>query len=300
MVASGAAPVATEASAAMETIRSCTARVSPGLSGLKDLGTACPGLEDALQTLGLDRQLYDGWRERLNRDSLQDAVKLAQTYRGSQPGSAPPIAALPGVLEALARDRTSVPPSWWDSFKAWLASWLKSHDADSLSWLDHLLEHFRRSITLLNALLYSLIGLVLLAAVWVVVSELKAAGLFGRRNNRAAATHDSAGSAAAGSAASEESEPSSLAGQLRRMLRLIVQQLLQTGRLQADRSLTHRELVSRSTFDDESQRAAFAAVAGAAESILYGAHDAGPEHLRQVLRQGEILLAQLPTPVRSR
>jgi hypothetical protein len=81
---------------------------------------------------------------------------------------------------------------------------------------------------------------------------------------------------------------------------LLVERLLQTGRLRAERSLTHRELVSRSTFDDESQRAAFAAVAGTAESILYGPRPAQADELRQVLRQGEVLLAQMPTSASSR
>ena len=71
---------------------------------------------------------------------------------------------------------------------------------------------------------------------------------------------------------------------------------MQTGRLETERSLTHRELVTRSTFDDESQRAVFAAVAGTAESILYGPQDAAQERLDTVMDEGRALLTQLSDP----
>ena len=71
---------------------------------------------------------------------------------------------------------------------------------------------------------------------------------------------------------------------------------MQTGRLGTERSLTHRELVARSAFDDESQRAVFATVSGAAESILYGPQGGAPERLNTVLDEGRALLTQLTDP----
>ena len=285
----GAAPV--------DIIRDCAAKAPAGVSGVKDLNSACPGLEDALRVLGLDEMLYDGWRERLNRDSLRDVAQLVDGYGGSTPAAPPDVSALTGVLKALAGEQTPHLESWWDAFKAWLGTWLRSHDSDSLSWLDHLLERLRQSMTVLNAILYSLIGLVLLAAAWVVVNELKAAGLIAGRNQPAPATP---GTKAAAGVALMDSEPMALADHLSVLLRLLVNRLMQTGRLVTERSLTHRELVLHSTFDSEAQRAVFAAVAGSAESILYGARSAAPEHLQSVLQQGQALLAELPNSSSAR
>lgn len=285
----GAAPV--------DIIRDCAAKAPAEISGVKDLNSACPGLEDALQALGLDRILYDGWRETLSRDALRDVAKLADDY-GSTPAASPDVSALAGILKALAREQTPHLKSWWDDFKAWLATWLRSHDADSLSWLDHWLERVRQSITVLNAILYSLIGLVLVAAAWVVVNELRAAGLIARRKQTAAATPGTKG--AVGVAMMVDSEPMALADRLSVLLRLLVNRLIQTGRLKTERSLTHRELVLHSTFDSESQRAVFASVAASAESVLYGTQGAAPEHLQSVLQQGQALLTDLPNSSSAR
>jgi hypothetical protein len=90
------------------------------------------------------------------------------------------------------------------------------------------------------------------------------------------------------------SEPIVLAERIAALLRLLVSRLMQTGRLKSERSLTHRELVTLSVFDSEAQRAVFAAVAGSAESILYGAHSVPAERLESVLGDGQVLLSQLP------
>jgi len=278
------------AAAPLDIVRDCAAKIPAQVSGVENLNAACPGLEDALQALGLDRMLYDGWRERLNRDSLRDVARLTEGYGGSMPAAPPEVSALKGVLESLAREQTPMPRSWWDAFRAWLDSWLKSRDLDSLSWLDRWLERIRESTTVLNAILYSLIGMVLIAAAWVVVNELKVAGLIGSERNKAGAAAPDTNTAGAGAGAAEPIAP---ADRLSGLLALLVKRLVQTGRLTGERSLTHRELVSRSAFDGESQRAVFAAVALAAESSLYGAQSGSPEHLDGVLQQGEALLARL-------
>ena len=277
----------------LDVLRDCAAHASAQISGVKDLEAACPGLEAAMQSLGLDRILYDGWRDRLNEDALRDVSKLAHVYGEPKPAVGPDVTALSGILKNLARDQAPAPKSWWDAFMAWLKSWLRSQDADSLSWLDRWLDRMRQSVTLLNAILYSLIGLVVIGAGWIVINELRAAGLLGRKRGRPAAM-PSGRSAAAGGPANLDSEPAALADRIGALLRRLVNRLVQSGRLKSERSLTHRELVVQSAFDSEAQRAVFAEVAGSAESILYGTRGVPPERLSSVLRDGEILLAQLP------
>ena len=278
--------------APLKVIRDCAAKVPAEVSGIKNLDAACPGLEDAILALKVDRMLYDGWRERLDRHSLNDVATLAEPYDESKPAGGPDAAALPGILKTMAREQAPVAKSWWEAFKAWLNTWFQSHGPDSLSWLDRWLEGLRQSAVLFNVVLYSLIALVVIAAGWLVFNELKAAGFLARGGGRPAPVN--APGAAPSDAAILNSEPMTLAERLAALLRLLVSRLMQTGRLKSERSLTHRELVTLSVFDSEAQRAVFAAVAGSAESILYGARSLPAERLDSVLRDGQLLLSQLP------
>jgi hypothetical protein len=278
------------AAAPLDVLRDCAASAPSAISGLKDLTAACPQLQDALHSLGLEQILYDGWR--LNRDTLQDLAKLAEDYGGVRPAGAPDAAALPGILKTLAREQTPLPKSWWDVFRAWLRTWLTQH-SDALSWLDRWLERIGQSMTMVNVITYSLVALVLAAAGAVIVNELKASGSL-RRGRRGTAR---AANESASAAVSSDSAPLAAVGpadRLKALLRLLVGRLLQTRRLKTERSLTHRELVAQSIFDDESQRAVFARVAGGAEALLYGPRGAAPDQLDRVIQEGQTLLAQLP------
>jgi hypothetical protein len=273
----------------IDVVRDCVAVTPPAVSGIENLGTACPQLENALQSLGFAPILYDGWQGKLNRDALRDLASLAEDYGGAKPGVSPDLAALPGILKALARERTTLPRSWWDVLKAWLAQ-----HTDALNWLDHWLERIGESTSLFHAISYSLVALVLIAAAAVLVNEMRAGGAGRWQRRRKSSAH--ASGAAVVSADAAGLEPGAPAERLTELLRTLVRLLMQTGRLETERSLTHRELVARSAFDDESQRAVFATVAGAAESILYGPQGAAPERLNTVLDEGRALLTQLSDP----
>ncbi|HME39877.1 MAG TPA: hypothetical protein VKG63_13065 [Steroidobacteraceae bacterium] len=274
----------------IDVVRDCAASASGSISGIQDLQAACPRLQEALQALGLEPVIFDGWR--LNRDSLLSLANLAEDYDGSNYRSSPDVAALPGILKAMEREQTPLPQSWWDAFRAWLKAWL-AHHSDTLSWLDRWLERLGQSMTPVKAITYALIAAVLAAAVAVIVNELKAGGSLRREPRRgASAVRDS--SASRVPPRPEGLEPAAAADRLKELLRMLVIRLLQTRRLTTERSLTHRELVARSVFDDDAQRAVFARVAGAAESIVYGPQDAPPVHLDAVLEEGRTLLAGLP------
>jgi hypothetical protein len=277
----------------IDVVRDCAAETSSAVSGIKDLGTACPQLENALQSLGFAPILYDGWRGRLNRDALRDLASLAEEYGGAKPGVSPDPAALPGILKALARERTTLPRSWWDVLKAWLAQ-----HTDVLNRLDRWLERIGESTSLFHAISYSLVALVLIAAAAVLVNEMRAGGAGRWQRRRKSSAHASGAAVVSEDAAGLE--PGASAERLTALLRALVRRLMQTGRLETERSLTHRELVARSAFDDESQRAVFATVAGAAESILYGPQGGAPERLNTVLDEGRALLTQLSDPSSAR
>ncbi|HEY0799966.1 MAG TPA: DUF4129 domain-containing protein [Steroidobacteraceae bacterium] len=283
------------AAAPLDVVRECAASASPTLHGVKNLGTACPQLQAAIGTLGLDEILFEGWQDKLNIFALQDAVVLTERYSGSEWHGAPDTAELPAILQSLKDQQAPRVVSWWHSFKNWLKHWLDQSDSFIAKGLKHLLDNWlaRAEVSsgVMDVFIYVVTILVAIGAVVVIVRELNAAGI-GRRFRRmrpAIGADQNASNYTSQADEGSAADLSSPAG----VLRALVRRLLQSGRLATERSLTHRELVARSSFDSEAQKTAFAGVARTAEAILYGSVTAAPEFLEQVTRRGRELLQQL-------
>jgi hypothetical protein len=279
------------AAAPLDVVQKCADSASPTLKGIKALEAVCPGLQDALTSSGFDAILIDGWQLKLNAHALADMSELARQYSRSR-WRTPDTAALPKVLESL-QEKTPRVSSWWQTLKTWLKNWLSRSDSSLANWLNRLLERWSAqtdmSVTFLKITTYCLTALVVIAALLIVVREIRAVRL-GRRAERAAPAKSSNEIAAH---LEPNLVPGSATDALTVLLRELVVKLLQLGRLRSDRSLTHRELVMRSVFDSEEQRAAFAGVALGAESNFYGPRDRATEPADEVTRRGEALLAQL-------
>jgi hypothetical protein len=281
------------AAAPLDVVRKCAGSASPSLSGVQALEAVCPGLGDALASTGFDKILIAGWQQKISAHALGQLGGLAEQYSGSQ-GHAPDTASLLKALESL-QEQAPKTSSWWQSFKNWLRNWLSQSNSALASWLNRLLDrwsaHSAVSVTFVEIVTYCLTALVVIAAVVIVVREIRAVGL-GRRARRI----DQAKASDANTAQTDlESElvPGSASDALAVLLRALVKRLLQLGRLRGDRSLTHRELVVHSEFDSEEQRAAFADVAFGAELSFYGPRDRAPCPPDAVKRRGEALLTQL-------
>jgi hypothetical protein len=281
------------AAAPLDVVRECAATASAGLSGIKDLTAACPQLPEALDALGLTEFLYDGWREQLNVHGLRDLWELVNRYAEPRWKAAPDVAAMAEILKELKREQAPQSESWWSSFKIWLKNWLSHSDSSVVQWLNRRLGGWLASAeaspTLLKVISYCSTALVLLAAALVILREIKAAGVL-RRPPAARAARSSQTTVSSPDSAGLSAP---VVQRLNELLRRLVDILVRTGRLKAERSLTHRELIVRSSFDDDSQRAAFARVAGTAESIVYGPTGAVPDQLAQALEQGERLVERL-------
>jgi hypothetical protein len=281
------------AAAPLDVVRECAGNASPSLAGVKALEAVCPGLEDALASTGFDKILIEGWQQKINAHALAQLGGLAEQYSRSQ-WHAPDTASLAKALESLQPPATQV-SSWWQSLKTWLKNWLSRSDSALASWLNRLLDRWSAqtdvSVTFLKIVTYCLTALVVFAAVLIVVREIRAVRL-GRHARRV--DHAKASEAETAQADLESGlVPGSASDALAVLLRALVKRLLQLGRLRSDRSLTHRELVLRSVFESEEQRAAFAAVAYGAESNVYGPRDRASAPSDAVKRRGETLLAQL-------
>jgi hypothetical protein len=264
--------------APIDDLEDCAAHLSVTAKGVEALERECPGFEANLRAAGLDRTLFDEWRSRVDRHVVRDLVRLMRRYESAAPVTGPKLAALPRILADLKRE-TARPPSWWD----WIRAWISRHP-ESLKWLDRAMDRLSGLRGLYGVLAYALIASILAGAAAAVVKDLRGGGLRSARRAGAAAPLDGGPAA---------SIAPGLGGRAADLLRRLVIRLTATRRLSSERVLTHRELVARSTFDQDSQRAVFAAVATAAEAILYGGRPAAPQAMDSVLADGEALLSNL-------
>jgi hypothetical protein len=262
------APLRADSPAARAVIRECAKRAKPDLVGMDALRADCPTLAKAIQDLGLTAHLPQDWEEDVAASDLADWSALADRYDGS---AAPPMP-LPDSsrLQTIARflRPPPEPPNWWERLKTWVVSWF---DPERGQWPDWLRwpAQWRPG----NAILYGVMGLVLIAAAVVIAMELRAAGVFGAGRRRRAPPKRSATDIPTNSAHWQEpgriDEPVEQLGP-ERLLRVLVAALTKSHRLERDRDLTCRELITAARFDTTAQREIFAGVALLAEQILYG------------------------------
>lgn len=259
-----AAPLRAESPTAREVIRDCSQRAKSDLVGLDALRAACPALPQALEDLGLTAHLPRDWQEDVTAGDLADWSALADRYHGSSiPVPLPDSSRLQTIAGILRPPPES--PNWWERFKTWVASWI---DPERGRWPDWLQwpSHWQPG----KPALYGMMGLVLIAAAVVIVMELRAARVFGagRRHRSGPATVTPTHSLRS----AEREEIDEPIEQLRpeRLLRVLVVALTKSHRLERDRDLTCRELITAARFDTEAQREIFASVALRAEQILYG------------------------------
>jgi hypothetical protein len=247
-------------------IRDCAQQAKPDLVGMEALGAVCPKLADAIATLGLGAHLPRDWEDRVTPRALMDWSTLADRYdHAVAPVQSPDSSRLPTIARLL--HPPPEPRTWWERLKTWVGSWL---DPERGQWPDWLRwpTQWRPG----NALLYGLAGVVLIAAVVVIVIELRAAGVFGAGRRRRAPPGRSPQNTR--TALAELEEPTQIdeaGGPLSpdRLLRLLVAALTRSHRLERDRDLTCRELITAARFDTEAQRETFSSVALLAEQMLY-------------------------------
>ncbi len=275
---------------ALDTLDGCAAQAAEKTRGAVALEAQCPGLESALRELGLVGALPDRWRDNLDRGALGDLAHLARRYQNESTGVAPDTGALRAVLEQLEHERVKPQRSWWNAFTDWLRSWFASRDANSTSWFERLLDGLAASADVMMVITYIVLGIVVAITVVFIIRELRLAGLLPRRGAR--------GNAAVALRVEAEPESRDLdvaapRDQPALLLRLLVARLRANGQLPQERSLTHRELVTRSAFADGDSRSRFERVTRLAERMLYGTGETDPELAAAVIGDGRKLLLQL-------
>jgi hypothetical protein len=259
----------------------------------------CPSLAPALADLGLANQIDIG-NGGLDHRALQDLLRLAQRYAAPMPSAAPGAAMLPLALAGL-----TAPPvphrSWWQRLEERITQWLGQSGTTGDDWLQQLLQQLSIPQWVLQLSLYAITAAVLLMALWIIGRELRAAGLWGERISR---PDSPAGPLVRDAVPAPAPEPVGVAAVAQApltercilLLRLLVQALLQSGRLSAERALTYRELAEQGDFDDTQQRERFAQLAQLAERDRYGGGALALAQWPGVAREADTLYAQLLRP----
>jgi hypothetical protein len=292
----GAAP-AQDTQSYEELILRCSEQDAQDAVGIVLLEERCPGLEEALIETGYAAFLSETQLDTLTVHALVDLDRLAQRYR-QPPGKAGGLepAALDAILVSLQQEQPpEKAPGWYGRLKKWLRNMLRQAEDQSDSWLSRWLDDVEMSQRTSDVIFYGAIAIVILLAIAVLVNELRAAGLWrgGRRKQTtlAAQSAEAVRDPYAMTLADLDALP--LHEQPSMLLRMVAAQLMKTGRLRSERSLTHRELARAVAFEAEAEQACFGRVAGMAETLRYGQHPVPGPDIESVMRDGRALSARL-------
>ena len=289
VIASAAWSQTADRGAALALSARCGESAPADTVGMEAPEQACPGITQALDHLGYLALLPQELRDELDGADLLDLLDIEHRYSVAPDSHALDPATLAPILASLQPPQSEQPLSLFERFKRWLRDSFDRQQADSESWLSRWLQGTRVPDAVSRALIYASIVLVLVLALAVVINELRAAGVF-RRRAKPALTSAVSGTASTNAAALEMLRGE---GRAPALLRMLVRTLVHSGRLRAERSLTHRELCEQAAFDDDRQRERFRYVALLAERTLYAGAEATPEEIEAAAEAARALNAQL-------
>ena len=279
---------------------SCLARLDPALDvGFAKIRARCPELDAALRQAPWAAQLPKGWDEDANELSALGLGELRTLAGREQAGFATARSIDPSraaaVLARIARSEAAHTSAWL-RFKNWLRRLLAPPAQQDDGWLRRLFGDVNVSTTVLEAIRWVSMALVILLALGIVLNELRLAGVLRRtaRSRRAQASHEEVREPTL-----QELEQAAPERQPALLLELIVRALTRAERLAgAARALTVGELL-RSARVSVEERSRLDQLAHLSEELRYGERTVPASRLREAVREGWGLLAALrPAPVR--
>lgn len=279
-----------------ELVSACITSSETDSYGLQELEVDCPGIEHALVELGYSPFISEHQLDEFSFASLVDLQRLAARY-AERPAAAAGIGtdSLVPILKSLDEaKRAERPLTWFERVKKWLRNTFERREDQSQSWLNRWVEGVQVPEAVTRAIVYGLVILVIGLAIGVLINELRAARVLGRagaKTKRDASRVDSSPVAAEPTLA--DLEAVAPADRPSILLRLLVATLVQSGRLRADRSLTHRELATRAAFDEDAQRECFGRVTSLSERTVYGDVRAPLEEIESVVQAGRSLITKI-------
>ena len=263
-----------------------------------DVRVYCPELYSAIERNPFAVMLPADWGDHATPRKLQ-RLRALMIAPAVQPARRLETGGVSGIVQEVETTQAGREMSLWEKFKAWLEKILKRQGGkEKSSWLSDWLKEHKPSEAVMERIGYGLLILLVAGALWIVYSELRAAGMLGRwsRRRRDAPTDTRAASPARPATtlanAGDEELPALL-------IALLLEQLRHLGRIQDRLSMTHRELASAAKFDSSDDRETFGSLVAVAEKLRYAAIAPAQAQLRQAVDAAKLLLARLLRPPRS-
>jgi hypothetical protein len=280
---------------ALVALEACRARLDPRRDvGLARIEKRCPELLPALERAAWSPLLPQGMRERrdeVSADSLRELGELVRGLRGAAATrAAPDPARLAPVLAELG-EQGQQGATRWERFKRWLQDKLErreKEESDEKSLLADLGEEFETSEGVARLITYTGYGLLALLVLFVVWSELRAAGLLGGPPREGARAAEAAAWRRRLQLADVLDAP--LAERPGLLLKLLGETLTRAHRLPAANGLTASALVRRARLDSDAERAELEQLATAAEAVRYAPRAPEPERLEGAVTAARSLL----------
>jgi hypothetical protein len=229
----------------LDVIERCNESADEESIGLTALEEECPGLTGALEQSGYLALLSTAARDELDVYDLSDVLQVDAWYE--EPAARDmDIGTLGPILDSLQAQEPERPLGWFERFQRWLRSMLERRSEGTDNWLSRWLDDAEVSEVVTKTILLVALALLLALTVFVIINELRAAGIFRQRSKRDDDLVPGAVANSSDAAADLDALPVDRKASL--LLRMLVTTLVQSGRLRAERSLTHRELSARARF----------------------------------------------------
>lgn len=275
-------------------ITSCTQRLDPAQDvGYDRIAARCPDLARVLERSEFEEWLPRGWKEarnNLSAGSLTELASLVERELSTRASARTPrVERLNEVLAGLGSQREEGSGAW-ARFKRWLRSLTEQPQGQNAGWFDRMVSRVGISDAVVEIVTYVALGAMVVLAVIVVLNELKAAGLLGRRGRDEAAGPHGGADETARVPTFSEIENAPLAERPKMLLELIAARLTALRRLPPASALTVRELTRSANLGDEEDRRRLANVAMTAERARYAADGVPPSTLESAFAQGAELL----------
>ena len=258
---------------ALRALEACRARLDARVDiGIERIQKRCPELLPALAGAPWRDLLPQTLRERREEITAGSLRALEDLIRQSGEGAAPRATLsrerLDPVLAELG-EKGQQGATRWERFKLWLKDRIENRkEDDESSWIERLARKFKTSEGVAQFITYAGYVMVGVLVAFVIVSELRAAGLFGgtprasRRANPAAEWRRRLMLADVAKAP--------LAERPGMLLRLLGEALTRAQRLPAADGLTATAIASRARLDSADEREELRRVAATAEVVRYG------------------------------
>jgi hypothetical protein len=259
--------------AALRVVESCRARLDPATDvGIERIQKRCPDLLPALASAPWRDLLPQTLRERRDEVSAESLRVLEELVRRSLNSAtlrdAPSREKLAPVLAELGA-KGQEGATRWDRFKRWLKEKLENRkDDDEASALEKWSRQFQTSEGIAQAITYAgymMVGVLVLFVIW---SELRAAGLLGGKHRASGRSDPAAQWRRPLMLADIAAAP--LADRPGMLLRLLGEALSRAERLPAAEGLTAAAIARRASLDSEQERVELAQLATTADAVRYG------------------------------